>query len=227
MPKGRTNGESSSAECRWAYSRLAGMADEDLLDHLKRGHHDALAVLFDRYHQLVLSIAGRILRDTAEAEDVVQTVFFEIFRAAELFDPSKGSAKAWVVQYAYHRSINRKHYLKLRTSPNGLEVCQLDPDQLPDPNGHDIAHAHESAELVHRGLGTLSRAQRTTLELAFFEGLTMTEISERMKESLGNVRHYYYRGLSRLRAHFSSEFPERKNASQPRQEAIDVKPRTI
>jgi RNA polymerase sigma-70 factor (ECF subfamily) len=203
------------------------MADEQLLDHLKRGHHDALAVLFDRYHQLVLSIARKILRDATEAEDVVQTVFFEIFRAARLFDPSKGSAKAWVVQYAYHRSINRKHYLKLRSSYNGLEISHLDPDQLPDPNGHDISHVQESADLVHKGLETLSWPQRTALELAFFEGLTMTEISQRMKESLGNVRHYYYRGLAKLRARFSSELALRKNASQPRQEAIDVKPRPI
>jgi RNA polymerase sigma-70 factor, ECF subfamily len=87
---------------------MKDLNDEELMAHLQAGHGDALAVLFDRYHRLVLSIALKIVRDLAEAEDVTQNVFLEIFRSVAQFDPARGTTKTWVLQYAYHRSINRR-----------------------------------------------------------------------------------------------------------------------
>src|SRR6266852_9285241 len=97
-----------------SYGELARLSDEALMLHLSTGHHDALAVLFDRYHRLVLNVALRILRDTGEAEDLMQSVFLEIFHTAAQFDPAKGATKVWILQYAYHRSFNRREYLNLR-----------------------------------------------------------------------------------------------------------------
>jgi RNA polymerase sigma factor (sigma-70 family) len=85
--------------------------DEQLMAQLQAGQADALTVLFDRYHRLVLGIALKIVRDRGEAEDVLHNVFLEIFRAAVQFDPAKGSTKTWLLQYAYHRSINRRQQL--------------------------------------------------------------------------------------------------------------------
>ncbi len=81
---------------------------------LKAGYDDALTVLFDRYHRLVLSIAFKILRDLGEAEDLAQSVFLEIYRVAAQFDPARGTTKTWLLQYAYHRSINRRRDLRRR-----------------------------------------------------------------------------------------------------------------
>jgi RNA polymerase sigma-70 factor (ECF subfamily) len=89
-------------------------SDEELMEGLCTGAPDALSFLFDRYYRLVFSIALKILRDRGEAEDIMQEVFLEIYRAPEKFDPSRGGVKTWILQHAYHRSLNRRKYLKVR-----------------------------------------------------------------------------------------------------------------
>jgi RNA polymerase sigma-70 factor (ECF subfamily) len=180
------------------YAELAPLADESLMGKLREGHYDALAVLCDRYHRLVLNVALRILRDAGEAEDLMQSVFLEIFRAAAQFDPAKGTTKVWLLQYAYHRSFNRRQYLNLRglyESPD--ESGQAEQSVAATPSGS--LTVLESARLVQQALGRLNKLQRRTLELAIYEGLTMREIAERTGESFVSVRHHYYRGLDKLR----------------------------
>jgi RNA polymerase sigma-70 factor, ECF subfamily len=110
------------------FAKLKDLEDEELMAHLQGGCNDALAVLFGRYYRLVLSIALKIVRDPGEAEDVMQTVFLEIFRSAAQFDRAKGTTKVWILQYAYHRAINRKHPLNARkfysqTDLEEVETC--------------------------------------------------------------------------------------------------------
>src|SRR5262245_11829038 len=95
------------AASRQRVHELPRLDDEGLMAALQAGAHDALAILFDRYHRLVFSIALRIVRDEGEAEDVTQIVFLDVFRAAAQFDGSKGTCKVWLLQYAYHRAISR------------------------------------------------------------------------------------------------------------------------
>jgi DNA-directed RNA polymerase specialized sigma24 family protein len=90
---------------------LCKIADEDLTRQVIQGSQDAMVVLFDRYHQLVFDVALRIVRDPGEAEDVVQTVFLDVFRAMANFDSRKGILKVWLLQYAYHRALHRKRHL--------------------------------------------------------------------------------------------------------------------
>lgn len=177
------------------------LSDEDLVQRLREGQEEALSALFERYYRLVLKIASRIVRDAGEAEDVMQEVFFEIYRKADHFDGTKGSARTWILQYAYHRSLNRRRYLALRESYSRKEIAELEVLETHySPNGaSQLTHA-EAADVVHQGLATLSQKQRETLELAFFDGLLLSEIAHRKKESIGNVRHYYYRGLQKLRS---------------------------
>jgi RNA polymerase sigma-70 factor (ECF subfamily) len=169
------------------------------MEHLKRGHHDALALLFDRYYRLVLRVAFEILHDRGEAEDLMQDVFFEVYRVIENFDPAKGSAKTWILQYAYHRSLNRRHYLNLRHFYDRQQISEL---EVLEPCSSDTWNGLTFKEwegVIRQGLATLNEKQRTTLELACFHGLLLSEIADRMNESQPNVRHYYYRGLKRLR----------------------------
>src|SRR6266446_1535673 len=77
--------------------RVPNLSDEDVMEQLRRGHPDALPILFDRFYRLVLKVALRILRDPGEAEDLMQDVFFEIFNKASHFDPAKGSTKTWIL----------------------------------------------------------------------------------------------------------------------------------
>src|ERR1700674_5200390 len=93
---------------------LVGLTDEDLLQQLQCGVADALAVLFDRHYRLVFSVARRILRDSGEAEDLMQEVFLEVYRDADKFAPARGGVKNWILVLAKYRSLNRWKYLHLR-----------------------------------------------------------------------------------------------------------------
>jgi RNA polymerase sigma-70 factor, ECF subfamily len=184
--------------------------DNELMAHLQSGQGDALAVLFDRYHRLVLSIAIKIVRDRGEAEDVMQNVFLEIFRAAAQFDSAKGTTKTWLLQYAYHRSLNRRQQLAAKQFYQATTI--EDAETRASETGHQLGRlSHpELKQLVRQGLATLNRQQRQVLELASYDGLSMSEIAQKTGESVSNVRHYYYRGLKKLRLLIVGEDPGSK-----------------
>lgn len=200
----------SHEPCGLGIAQLRKLSDELLMAHLKQGHDDALAVLFERYHRLVFSIAVKTLHDEGEAEDVTQNVFFEVFRNAVQFDPAKGSTKAWLLQYAYHRTFNRLRYLKVRGLQRDFDVASELERQVED--AFQVAaktlDSVDRARMVRQAFRVLTSAQSNTLKLAFFEGLSLKEISERTGEPLGNVRHHYYRGLDRMRCHLESRAAE-------------------
>ena len=180
--------------------RMLKLSDEDVIERLRQGHSDALPILFDRFRRLVLKIASRILRDAGEAEDVTQDVFFEIFNKAAQFDPAKGSAKTWVLQYAYHRSLSRRQYLALRSFYDRQNISEREVSESNSPNvSWRGLTFQEWKRVLEQGLATLNEKQRKTLELVCFQGLLLSEIAERTKEPLPNVRHHYYRGLEGLR----------------------------
>jgi RNA polymerase sigma-70 factor (ECF subfamily) len=174
--------------------------------HLQAGHSNALGVLFDRYHGLVFGIASRILRDSGEAEDLMQSVFLEIFQSVRQFDESKGSAKVWILQYAYHRSFNRRRYLMLRGFYEHPD--EFLSQEMPT-RAYEASHEKaESIRVLQDALSRLSEQQREILQLAFYEGLTMREIEQRMGWSLDSVKHHYYRGIEKLR-HILCDKPNR------------------
>jgi len=215
--------QSISEPCGLTLARLAHLSDEEVMAHIQAGHDDALAVLFDRYHRLVVSVAFKILRDLGEAEDVTQVVFLEIYKASAQFDPVRGTTKVWLLQYVYHRSFNRRHYLSLR----GLYDNTANPDAVAERSSilHSQARtAMESSHLVKQALGSLNSAQRKVLELAFYEGLTMREISEKTGESFDSARHNYYRGLEKLRTLLCRERESGIESASPRERVPYAKP---
>jgi RNA polymerase sigma-70 factor, ECF subfamily len=176
------------------------LSDNELMACLRAGQGEALAVLFDRYHRLVLSIALKIVRDRGEAEDVMQNVFLEIFHSVAQFDPAKGTTKSWILQYAYHRSMNRRQQLTVRHFYQRTDIEHIDK-RGPESDSLLGRFSHpEVQHLVRQGLAALNHQQRRVLELACYDGMTMSEIAEKMGETFSNVRHYYYRGLKRLRS---------------------------
>ena len=179
-------------------SALQDLSDEQIMVEVQRGDGDAFTALFDRYHRLVLVTALKIVRDVGEAQEVTQSVFFEIYRAARRFDPARGSLKVWLLQYAYHRSINRRNYLLLRQfyqRPDLDEASAWEASAKTSPQ----MPVHELKRLIEQALDTLNEQQRRTIQRVIFEGLTLKEVAEQTRESLSNVRNHYYRGLDRLR----------------------------
>lgn len=175
------------------------LSDEEILARLQSGDASALHILFSRYSRLVLDIALHILRDRGEAEEIVQEVFFFVYRRANAFDPAKGLAKAWLVQKAYHRSLNRRVYLGRRGFFAGTEIDSLQDTLSGDTDLEREIGAKLSRAQLEKAFRQLPEMQRRTLELYYFEGLELREISDKLNESLGNVRHHYYRGMERLR----------------------------
>ncbi len=180
------------------------LADEDLLAGFLNGDQEALGLLFQRYERVVRSVAIRILRNTAEAEDLVQDLFIFIQRKCGIFDSSKSSARSWIIQMAYHRSIERRRYLTSRQFYAQTEI-ENNTDHMV---GTPTAESDYSAEAVfgrnglNKVLKALSEDQRETLRLHFFDGYTFTEISQKVGQPLQpleNVRHHYYRGMDKLR----------------------------
>jgi RNA polymerase sigma-70 factor (ECF subfamily) len=151
------------------------------------------------------NIAARILGDGSEAEDLVQDLFLFIHRKSAVFDSSKSSARSWIVQMAYHRAISRRRYLVTRQFYTHKEVEGI-AEQLV---GVATTENDYSAEVVfgrnglEKVMEALSEDQRETLRLHFFEGYTLAEISQKLGQPHGNVRHHYYRGLAQLRKHMS------------------------
>jgi RNA polymerase sigma-70 factor (ECF subfamily) len=177
------------------------VTDEVLLTRLQAGEQEALGCLFQRYARVVRSVAARILRDATEAEDLVQDLFLFIQRKCGIFDSSKSSARSWIIQMAYQRSIERRRHLTSRQFYARLEI-ETNTDHMV---GTPTAETDYSAEVVFgrngldKVLKALSEDQRETLRLHFFDGYTFAEISQKVGQPLENVRHHYYRGLDRLR----------------------------
>lgn len=177
--------------------------DEELLTQVGLGSKSGLAFLFRRYRRAVLGVAQRILRDQSEAEDLCQEVFLFLFQKAKLFDASKGPAASWIIQITYHRAINRRQYLAFRQHYN---VEQLNEEQITAEHQPLFIDQIVARTLLNRVREQLSADQRHTLELHFFEGYSFREIAEKTSQTLGNIRHHYYRGLECLR---SNVFPQK------------------
>ena len=182
--------------------------DENILERIREGDRDALALLFRRYARPVRNVGQRILRDKAEAEDLVQEVFLYIHRKSALFDSSKGPASSWIVQVAYTQALLRRRRLKSQGFYlSGITDKPVECDHADDKGAH---YDHTVEGLFGRNgwkkiVEDLTPDQRETFRLHFFEGYTFTEIAEKLGQSYANVRNHHYRGLEKLRSHLAED----------------------
>ncbi len=181
----------------------AQVSDGALLAQICEGNREAMACLFRRHARVVRAVAYRVLRDTSEADDLVQEVFLLIHRLCKTFDPSKGSARFWILQMAYRRAISRRRYLTSRHFYTRLDLDDTegqlaDPRALP-PRFEDSFEGILGTGGVQKVFDALSENQRQTLGLHFTEGYTFDEIAAKLGQSRANIKHHYFRGLERLR----------------------------
>jgi RNA polymerase sigma-70 factor, ECF subfamily len=179
-------------------------SDNQLMECIKVGDRDALGLLFNRYAKVVFSVSARILRNSAEAQDLVQEVFLQIHRKSHLFDAEKGTVASWLLRITYSRAFNRREYLNLRSSPDGFGIEAFSAAEHSESSLETLTDSVMAKQILERASSELTHRQRATLEMYFFEGYTLREISTRLDESVINTRHHYYRGLEKLRAALSS-----------------------
>jgi RNA polymerase sigma-70 factor (ECF subfamily) len=183
---------SSGIEGPMAVARPAPEDDAELLTRVQRGDERAMAVLFDRYSKIVYSVALRVLRDTASAEDVMQEIFMQIWRNPNSFVAAKGSLGGWLAVVARNRSIDT---LRRKRPSEQVEEMNL-------ASSTNIADEAERSILMERARAAvllLPIEQRKTLEMAFFDGLTHSEIAEMTGDPLGTVKTRIRSGLLTLR----------------------------
>jgi RNA polymerase sigma-70 factor (ECF subfamily) len=188
-------------------------SDDDLIRDLRAGVPQALSVLFDRYGRLIFDVARKILHDPAEAEDLTQDVLLEIYRKAHQYDSSRGSVKGWLLQYAYHRSYNRRKYLALRRFYDDYPADGLAETELAgEAHSRQGLTEQEWKQTLSQGMAGLNPTERTIIGLVVFDGLTVREASEQCNETYVNARNLYYRGLKKLRSYLGKPIAEERGA---------------
>jgi len=160
-------------------------SDEALLVAIARGDRRALKRLYERLAGQALAVALRILRSRSEAEEIVQDVFVEVWQKAGRYDPARGSPRTWVLAIARNRSIDlvRSRQVENRTTSE----AGAQPD-APTASPLEEVEALQVRERIRHALSSLPPEQRKTLELAYFEGLSQSEIAERLSDPIGTVK---------------------------------------
>ena len=172
-------------------------ADADLVVRLQHRDPQALAQLYDRYGRVTYSLILRVVRDTGVAEDLVQETFLRVWNRVQGFDAEKGSIGPWLLAVARNRAID---YLRSATGRqrNALEFEESEHPALYTDMERDLLLA-DKARRVKAAMQKLSPNQRQAIELAYFEGLSQTEMAERMGQPLGTVKTWVRTALKNLR----------------------------
>ena len=165
--------------------------DEGLVAAMAAGDRAALATLYERHGSLLLGLALRIVREKREAEDLLHDVFLEAWRTAKDFDPKRGRVRTWLAIRMRSRALDRQKSARVsrNTGDGGLELL------VDEAEGRSPDHGR-----VRSALAELGAEQRRVLELAYFEGLSCTEIARRIAIPVGTVKSRIAAGLDRLRS---------------------------
>jgi RNA polymerase sigma-70 factor, ECF subfamily len=175
----------------------SGQDDAALLALVQRGDDYAMSSLFDRYSKVVYSVALRVLRDPASAEDVLQEVFMQIWRNPESFVATRGSLGGWLAVVSRNRSIDTLRRKRPTEQVDGMELA----------SNYNLANEAERNTMMEKARGVIHQLpveQRKTLEMAFFDGLTHSEIAEMTGDPLGTVKTRIRSALGSLRKAFTA-----------------------
>ncbi|MEW5977271.1 MAG: sigma-70 family RNA polymerase sigma factor [Acidobacteriota bacterium] len=169
-----------------------------MIDRVGRRDKTAFGELYDRYSQLVLNVAWRILKERQEAEDTLQEVFLKVWNDAASYDPNRGTVASWLVTISRSRAIDKLRSRRSRTQPERTlhEGYNSNRDQTV------VAKQEESIQnrlLVSAAIMALTSEQRVVIDLAYYEGMSQSEIAEALKEPLGTVKTRIRNGLMKLK----------------------------
>jgi len=177
---------------------LRSLADEDLMQLVRRGNAPAFEVIYERHSQAAFSLAYRMAGTRGVAEDVVQDAFLSIWRSGARYERTRGSVRTWVLGIVHHRAIDalRRSFVheRRRASDEGIE------ERLETGERTDVEAArHEEASTVRTALGHLPSEQSQVIELAYFGGFTHTEIAAMLDTPVGTVKGRMRLGLEKMR----------------------------
>jgi RNA polymerase sigma-70 factor (ECF subfamily) len=182
-----------------AATRIATFDDDRVaVDRMAKGDGSALAALYDRHARAIYSLAIRILSDAAEAEDVVQDVFTQAWRQASRYDAARAPVAAWLMIITRARALDRLRRRRSRIVATEIDESTPHPRD-PDQSQEALAITAEQADRLRGALVALPNGQRTAIELAYFQGLSQSDIAERLQQPLGTIKTRIRTGLQKLR----------------------------
>jgi RNA polymerase sigma-70 factor (ECF subfamily) len=167
-----------------------------LIERIRSGDESAMADMYDRYSGIIYGVALRVLGDTTAAEDVLQEVFLQLWRNPQAFDASRGKLAPWLAVIARNRAID---HLRKRAPEDDIDEVSVSTGV----NLEDEAAQRQAVNKIRTVLSQLPQEQRRALEMAFFEGMTHTEIAAKTGEPLGTIKTRIRAGLLAVRKAFS------------------------
>ena len=175
-------------------AELAQLSDEAVIEAVARADEDAIGELYDRFGKVAYGLSFRILHDATLAEDAVQEAFLQIWRSAGSYEPARAKASTWLLTFVHRRAVDLvRREERRRTLPEAA---------APEPSGagpDESVVARSRGEVVRAALTRLPTEQREAIELAYFGGLTQSELAERLGQPLGTIKSRMFTGLRRLR----------------------------
>jgi RNA polymerase sigma-70 factor (ECF subfamily) len=182
---------------------ISGKNDEDLARRLRDRESRAMTELYDRFGRLAYSLILNIVRDSAIAEDLVQETFLRAWTRIRAFDAARGALGPWLLAIARNRAIDYVRSLQSRMERTSVEFDPADHPWLFNDMERDILN-DQHAKLLKKALANLSENQRKVIELAYYEGLSQTEMAEKLGEPLGTIKTWTRTALRELRARMAA-----------------------
>jgi RNA polymerase sigma-70 factor (ECF subfamily) len=183
-----------------------GDSDPELAGRLKRRDPQAMADLYDRYGRLVYSLIVRIVRDGALAEDLMQETFLRVWNRGQAFDEERGALGPWLLTVARNRAIDYIRSVDGRMARSAYELVEMENPALFANLESQMVNS-DQARRIREALTKLNPTQRSVIELAYFDGLSQTEMAEKMGQPLGTIKTWVQTALRNLRAELGAVAP--------------------
>lgn len=181
-----------------------GLHDDELMDRVSRRDLHAFEAVYDRYGDVVYSVALRVARDPYIAEDIAQDVFVRVWRRPDLFDPNRGKLVTWLLSVTRNRAIDERRSHSRRVRHEAMPASSEEEDVLPSGDDRDdpalASVLADERQAVRQALEVLPPEQRLVLQLAYFGGLTQQEIADRLGQPLGTVKTRVRLGMQKMRS---------------------------
>jgi RNA polymerase sigma-70 factor (ECF subfamily) len=183
---GQTRAAGSARGDRDLTGESHGPSDAALVDRMREGDESALAMLYDRWSDRTYSLAAHLLRDKRDAEDIVEETFWQAWRGASQFDAGRGNVGTWLLTICRSRALDRLR--ARRRKPEDVDLDDVPPPEDPHGDPMSAMVTNETGRLVRAALTELPAEQRQALELAYFKGLSQSEIAEETGQPLGTIK---------------------------------------
>ena len=177
-------------------------SDLALLERMRGGDESALASLYDRWCDRVNSLAVHLLRDARDAEDIVEETFWQAWRSAARYDAARGTVGAWLLTITRSRALDRIRAKRRR--PEDTTLDDVPETAAPGENAADAVVSDETGRIVRAAMAELPAEQRQALELAYFNGLSQSEIAEKTGQPLGTIKTRMRLAMNKLRERLAS-----------------------